>query len=309
MYNREQILFIRPSHDHDFLFENIRKSGYNVIEPYKSNMIFFRFIRLIWFKYNFPFQKIWFKKDILKYQAKLIIIFDSLITKKYLLWLRNSFPDVRIIFMYGNLVGRASHIKANNIPKECFCEKWSYDKGDCEKYSMNYCGSSYFEHLRVNKIMPLYDVFYVGRDKGRAEYLFNLEAQLQKQRLKTYFYIVADRKYKRFFKYYYKPALKYGKICDLLSKSKAVLNIILDNQTGVTIRDMEALFNEIKLITNNKLIKEYDFYKPENIFILDENNIDEIKDFLDKPFIPVNSDIVNKYTFSNWLKRIIEAKE
>lgn len=66
---------------------------------------------------------------------------------------------------------------------------------------------------------------------------------------------------------------------------------------------MEAMFYNKKLITNNIHIKEYDFYIPRNIFILQERNISELKDFLDLPIIEIAQEIKNKYRFSGgWMK-------
>ena len=54
-------------------------------------------------------------------------------------------------------------------------------------------------------------------------------------------------------------------------------------------------------------IKEYDFYNPRNIFILQERNISELKEFLELPTIEINQEIKNKYRFSGgWLKEFWE---
>ena len=299
------VLFIQPSHN--FIFENIRKAGCDIDTPYIGKTIFLRLIRAVWFKYRLPFAKIWFNKAIAKYRAETIIVSDSIITGKYLIWLRDVFPTARIVFMYDNMVGRASHLIPHEIPEGCVDEKWSYDKGDCEKYGMNHSGNFYFEHLRVEKKEAVYDALFVGRDKGRANYLFDLERQLNEQGLKTYFHIVADRLHKRFNKPYYQRVLKYGEICALLAKSKAIVNIALDGQIGSTFRDMESAFNGIKLITTNEHIRGYDFYRPENIFVLNKDNVGTIRMFLEQPYRPLGDDVLERYTFGEWLKRVIKT--
>ena len=70
----------------------------------------------------------------------------------------------------------------------------------------------------------------------------------------------------------------------MLSQSNCILDYNQEGQVGLTLRPMEALFLEKKLITNNKDIKNYDFYNPSNIFILGENNIEDIKEFINKPY-------------------------
>ena len=72
---------------------------------------------------------------------------------------------------------------------------------------------------------------------------------------------------------------------------------------------MEAMFYNKKLITNNIYIKEYDFYNPRNIFILQERNINELNEFLELPMIEINQDIKNKYKFSGgWLEDFLKQE-
>lgn len=70
---------------------------------------------------------------------------------------------------------------------------------------------------------------------------------------------------------------------------------------GLTLRPMEALFFGRKLITTNKDIKNYDFYCPENIFILDEQPDEDIRAFLNAPMKKIPFDIVSGYTAERWL--------
>ena len=50
----------------------------------------------------------------------------------------------------------------------------------------------------------------------------------------------------------------------------------------------------------------YDFYHPNNILVWDENEDSDLKDFMDKPYIPLEEKIIKKYSFSQWLKKITE---
>ena len=47
-----------------------------------------------------------------------------------------------------------------------------------------------------------------------------------------------------------------------------------------------------------------------NIMIIDYNNYTQasILEFLDKEYINIDSEIINKYSFDNWLKRILELE-
>ena len=58
-----------------------------------------------------------------------------------------------------------------------------------------------------------------------------------------------------------------------------------------------------KLITTNSNIKEYDFYHPANIFIVDRE-CPVIPDDFFKMDYQVNSDIYYKYSLDGWLDEI-----
>ena len=98
-------------------------------------------------------------------------------------------------------------------------------------------------------------------------------------------------------------------IAENIKQSRAILDIVQSGQSGITLRPMEAMFYNKKLITNNIYIKEYDFYNPRNIFILQERNINELNEFLELPMIEINQDIKNKYKFSGgWLEDFLKQE-
>ena len=84
------------------------------------------------------------------------------------------------------------------------------------------------------------------------------------------------------------------------------------NQAGLTLRALEALFYEKKLITDNENIKEYDFYNSNNIFILKQDEElnakkkKELEDFLRKDFKIVSKEVKKQYTIENWLEKLIK---
>ncbi|MBP5204804.1 oligosaccharide biosynthesis protein Alg14, partial [Candidatus Saccharibacteria bacterium] len=63
-----------------------------------------------------------------------------------------------------------------------------------------------------------------------------------------------------------------------------------------------------KLITDNSNIVDYNFYRPENIFIIGKDDPGRLKDFISSPYKKINQKIVDYYEFENWIKRF-EGKE
>ena len=142
----------------------------------------------------------------------------------------------------------------------------------------------YLNCLKIAISRSPYDVVYVGRDKGRAEQMFEIEKQLQSLGLKTYFHICPDRRYLRWKKTYYKKLLPYAEYLQLIGNTKAILNIVQEGAWSITMREVEALYHSVKCITNNPLVKERQHYHPSRYFILGEDRLDTLPDFLERPF-------------------------
>ncbi len=86
--------------------------------------------------------------------------------------------------------------------------------------------------------------------------------------------------------------------------------ILIDFKTpvhnGLSFRPFEALGYRKKLITTNAEIKKYDFYHPDNIFIWDGKSLDGLAEFAATPYRELPSEIYQKYSFSNWLRYILD---
>ena len=74
-------------------------------------------------------------------------------------------------------------------------------------------------------------------------------------------------------------------------------------------RVMEALFTHKKIITNNKLIVDYDFYCPENFFIINVDPIEKLKEFMDTPYKEPSEEVKMRYDFDNFISRCWEKDE
>ena len=96
--------------------------------------------------------------------------------------------------------------------------------------------------------------------------------------------------------------MDYDSVLEVMTASKAIIDLPHPNQTGLTIRSIEALGLKKKLITTNVDIKKYDFYHPSNILIINPNNPAISKEFLSLEYISLDSNIYDKYTVSAWLR-------
>ena len=66
---------------------------------------------------------------------------------------------------------------------------------------------------------------------------------------------------------------------------------------------LEALFFKKKLITNNRDIVNLQFYNANNIFVLGIDKLENLKNFMDKPYENIEQKVIDYYDFNEWLKR------
>ncbi|WP_294236378.1 hypothetical protein [uncultured Chryseobacterium sp.] len=89
------------------------------------------------------------------------------------------------------------------------------------------------------------------------------------------------------------------------SKSRIILDFVNDVHHGISMRTFESIGFRKKLITNNLLVKDYDFYNPSNIFVIENDNFEGIEDFINTSYENLPEDIYDKYSFKSWIKYVL----
>lgn len=300
-YKNKRILMVCPN-ENDYWARETAKQNKNVdiFTLYKSCNKLLRLIRRIFVKLRFsirPFLAPWYKN---MHNYDMIIIDANIINCTLPNWLRKNQYEGRIIYWYWNPVQSCVNPKIVDRGK---CELWSFDPDDCAKYDMRLNTQYYFPTFKtIDSKNVKYDIFFVGREKGRLAYLTELEKQMNESGLNTYFHIVKrDEGSNK--KNTYKSLISYEEILKYIGESRAILDVVQEGQTGQTLRAMEALFFSKKLITNNKSIINCDFYRKENIFVLGVDDIQNIQEFIEIPFNPIEKNILDKYEFNQWVER------
>nr|WP_239326546.1 hypothetical protein [Snodgrassella gandavensis] len=102
-------------------------------------------------------------------------------------------------------------------------------------------------------------------------------------------------------------AIDFSENMQILNEIDIIVDFVNPLHHGLSFRVFESLYYQKKLITNNKTICKYDFYHPDNILIWHKEDLSQkIQNFLAKPYKPVDSEIVKKYGFGNWIKNILD---
>lgn len=106
---------------------------------------------------------------------------------------------------------------------------------------------------------------------------------------------------------YYQKEITYDQIIDYDTRSRAILNMTMENQEGVTMRDMESVAIGVKLIATNRNIVNKDLYHKNNVFILGVDDLNDLPQFLRKDSVDVWNSIKENHTFEAMLNEITGA--
>lgn len=301
--DKGRICFIRAKQKKDYVFDGIARSGYRIIVPYKDRNLVLRLLREIWTRLKLPKVSIWYNAETKGIPQDVIIVKDPLITSDFMRTLRANNPDRFIVFNYDNRVSRS--IDPDSV-RAYVNEIWSYDDDDCARYALRKKGDGFFDVYQTTpNPVRKYDVFYVGRDKGRLDQIHLIENKLKEQGLRTCFHICADRSFLTWTNKEYKPFLPYEDYLELLKDSRAILNIVSEGQTSITQREMEAVFDGVKCITNNTGILSFPLYDESRYFLID-NNYELIPAFLEKPFKMVPKEELDNYKMERRIDEMLQ---
>lgn len=222
--------------------------------------------------------------------------------------LKHKQNDTRLVMWHWNKIFEHEISPESELASKC--EQWSFDPDDCKKYHMNY-NTQYFATISIpfdTKIKR--DLYFLGADKGRKPLLEKMKMYCEQAGISTYFHIVADENSSDNSDTvisYMKP-ISYDKNIENVSDCKAIVDLPLAGQDGLTLRVMEALYLEKKLISFNQRVRELPFYNSQNIMVCDsKDKIDvvKLKKFLCEPYQETEECKEAKmyYSFQKWMKR------
>lgn len=208
-----------------------------------------------------------------------------------------------------------------------FDKTYSFDLEDCINNSnltfmpLFYC-KEYEEAGRESKSSNIeYDIASIcTAHPNRYKIMKELFPMLQKNGIRIFSYMYINKLqfwYNKIYVEEFKKAKSNEfKFCPLsetnnlsiLKKTNTVFDIRHNKQSGLTMRTIETLGANKKLITNNPDIKIYDFYNENNILIINKDNWNDIYMFLKNNHKQIDKEIYKKYSLNSWLSSIIKQE-
>ena len=218
-----------------------------------------------------------------------------------------------ITFLYDNLDRCPVQDKLHFFDKI-----YSFDDKDIEKHGFerltNY---NYLPFLSQEKQNPSEDALYItSYDKKRIKQLDILSQKFEELRLKFDLYVIGKKSWKNqlmkpFSKnkiVFTRKRINHENLPEFYKRTKVILDLMRENQYGLSFRVFEAMALEKKIITDNEKIKNYDFYNPNNILVLNKDFSNITKDFFETPYQSLPEEIYKKYTLEKWVERVFNLE-
>lgn len=291
MDKSKTLLLLQTDADNDPIFNKWIKNGYNADLIFKDVPRIMRLFRRIFLKNKKNNLKFLYRNWINELeQYSTVIIHSSELTYNIAHYIKVNYPKIRIIIWYWNKVTE----KNNPLKYDKDIELWSFDKLDCEMYNMNY-NIQYYEpsydisnNIKIDK-----DIFFIGHDEGRRKSILDFQNIAVKMGLNCDIRI--SDTYGGWF-------IPYTEVEKCVMSTKAILELNRTGQSGVTLRTMESLFYNKKLITNNKDIINEPYYSSRNVFIIGLDKYDNLIEFVNSEYDHSVDKFREHYNLKAWFQ-------
>lgn len=195
---------------------------------------------------------------------------------KLLPYIRSHYPLSRIVCYFQDLIETNIDLYSHKVIDIDHIRKnadilISYDKNDAKKYHAFYHPTVY-SPIAVEPIDEenLYDLYFLGYDKGRLPLLLNICEEAKKRGFKCKIIMIEVPKEKRIIcegvEYINKP-ISYHENLRYCASSRCILELLQHAATSATFRTWETIMLNKKLITNNQSIKESEMYDSKYISV------------------------------------------
>lgn len=229
---------------------------------------------------------------------QLIIFMDSGFNPEYARIVKKYSSARLVLFFWNKLTHEKLDLLSDTKKDGIIDDYYSFDPIEAKKYGLYHNSTFYKSCVDLTTQTPQYDLFFGGSNKGRRNIAHVLKEKLGNLGLSLNLFIIeGDEGNKN------KGYLPYHQFLDFLSLTNGILEIMQEEQHGLTLRTMEALFFQKKLVTTNLEIKRYYFYHPDNIFILGHDALEGLPAFMNKPHKQLNSNMIRFFEPDLWIQR------
>lgn len=243
-------------------------------------------------------------------------LFDNVI----LTHLRNRFKKAKFLCYFWD---SSKNMRNANLVASFFDKVFTFDREDSLKYDGWIFRPLFYNDLYKNcksSSETTIDILFIGSLMPRRAELYMWLYDFCRKRnfsLFTYFYckfyvflfnIFKQNTYKKIpFSIVHNCGLGKQDIIKKFESCRVVFDCCSPSQSGLTIRTIECLGAQKKLITTNAEIVKYDFFNSHNIFLFDVNQQQEMEKFIkESDYEQLNKEIYDYYSIHGWINSIFE---
>lgn len=217
-----------------------------------------------------------------------------------------------------------------NINFKYFDKVVTYDQQDAKEFGIDMMPIPWTESKKTETISlsffalgaynpSRYDIFsFIDKISKENDLSSYVKLYVQKRKLFLLQYFINTFILRRSF---INPHIYYNKVVvhkflpkeefsRMMMESEVIVDSIAPSQDGLTARFTWALGAEKKIITNNKSVRTYDFYTPEQIYVIEDfssKTEQEVLYFLNNRYI-MTSDVRQKiatFRMDNWINNLL----
>lgn len=185
-----------------------------------------------------------------------------------------------------------------------FDRVYSYEKEDVKAYNLYFITNFIYDTEIEQNQNTDFEVYNISSFDERYPSLEKLARYFRDQNIS---YKIEVRKEKTSADNLLRIIPKYKSLSEV-KKSISRTNILLDiqkpKQSGLSFRVFEALGYQKKLITTNSDIVNYDFYNPDNICVVDIDDVVIPQTFLESKYVPIDSKVIDNYKLDSWIQNV-----
>lgn len=190
-----------------------------------------------------------------------------------------------------------------------FDEHYSFDPVDAKKYGLQFITNFHFYGHDDRPVEQ--DFYFVGTCDRRYPEIERIAKCLSEQGQQAVFKLLIDKpewvpaERSPFIELIEEP-VPMSEAKEHFKRSRYVLDVHKEIQHGLSFRIFEAMGMKKKLITTNADVRNYDFYRPQNIFVW-ESSTDRIPDeFFATPYLDLPDEIFRKYSREHWVRTVLK---
>ncbi|AEH00076.1 hypothetical protein [Lacinutrix sp. 5H-3-7-4] len=217
-----------------------------------------------------------------------------------------TFTNQYIAYIYDSCV----RFPVDHLLNGVFDSIYSFDLKDVEKYGFKHITNFIYLEKQPIKTEYKYDAFIVLSPDERLTQLNSIAQQFDALNISYKFVTVSSRKPVGLYKNieHTSTEIKADELKEHLDNSRIILDLVRDGHNGLSFRIFEALAYQKKIITTNASVKNYAFYNPNNIMVIDSKNPKIDASFFNTPYQVLPEDIYHEFTVDNFTDTVFKLK-